>query len=540
MNVKYGAHSIRTLIDDLKKNHPDEIVEVDDEVSVSFEPTAYYLHYKKRSPVLLFNNVEGYPSFSLVTNIFGTEKRLAKISGFTSIKDVINNWSDVANGTSNTSLSFSSDGTPFHSKMIGDSLDLFSLPFTSHYEMDGSNTGFGRYITGGLTATADPEDEDVVNLSFSRIQPFARNKFAFDAGSHGHLWRYLDSSRKRNERLKMTILIGPNPVYYLLAASFIDNEFKKVKKIFDATFVRGYSNNIPIPFDTEIAIEAEFVPEESFEEGPFAEYVGYMGYDSTRFVAEVKSILSKENPIFYDIQPSNSSEHVNLFSVPRSSMVMKQLREALPKGPRYEVNWPHYGGRFISFGYVNSIEPGLAKQLGMTILGLDPLWNKIIFVNEGETKLDLETALINLASSGDFSVRNVSIISGMFVISSDPTRDERGNTGKIIITTRGPRPDFKRVTDGESVKLMTAGGGVLISHKKSTDQKISVIVGDDIDLNDYEQVGWALATRMNPETDITIERDRITLEATRKVPPVARIPERVMNKIEKRIRSLDN
>ncbi len=532
---KPDAYTIRSFVEDLRREHPEQIIEIEDEVSIDYEPTAYYLGLRKKKPVLIFKNLKGFKNFLLVTNIYGSEERLAMLSGFRSIREVIEKWSSVANGIPKEPLVISNLGDSFQTKITGEDLNLFDLPIPSHFELDGSRRGFSRYITSGLTTTVDPENGGIINLSFARIQPFEKRKFAFDAGSHGHLWKYLNISKESGDKLKMTILIGPNPIFYLLAASFIDNEFGKASEIFNIKFSPGHRNNIPIPSETEIAIEAEFLPEETFDEGPFAEYAGYMGYDSTKFVAEVKSILMKRNPIYYDIQPSNSSEHVNLFSVPRSSIVMKSVREALPKGPNYQVVWPHYGGRFISFGSVDSLEPGLAKQLGISILGHDPLWNKVVFVNEGKTDLTMEASLVNLAQSNEFSERNVVRMSKMFIISSDPTRDESGSSGKVVFVTKGNNLQTGKSVGDDRVVVKTNNGNVLISHDLREDQKVNVIVSDDIDITDEEQVGWAIATRLNPDEDIKIEKNRITFLATRDIPSVARVPESVKEKVEKKV-----
>ncbi|MEM0135431.1 MAG: UbiD family decarboxylase [Thermoplasmatales archaeon] len=541
MRAKPKAYSIRSYIEELKNDNRGDILEIEDKVSLSYETTAYYLRLRKKNQVLLFNNLEGYGDFSLVTNIYGSEERVARLAGFSSINEVIDKWSFFANEGSPEPLVVSHKSDVFPRIITGEDLNLFNLPIPSHYENDGSKTGYRKYITSGITTTRDPENESVINLSFARIQPFKKNKFAFDAGSHGHLWKYLNVSKERGEPIMMTILVGPNPIFYLLAASFIDNEFGKASKIFNIDFSQGHLNDVPIPSDTEIAIEAEFLPKETFDEGPFAEYVGYVGYDSTKFVAEVKSILMKKNPIYYDIQPSNSSEHVNLFSIPRSSLVMRSVREALPKGPDYQVKWPPYGGRFISFGYVDKPEPGFAKQLGISILGSDPLWNKLVFINEGRTELCVENALINMAQEKKFDERNVVKISEMFVISSDPTRDIRGNSGKIVFITHSNTSRVEKQMKGDKVIFKTRKGNVLISHENDDDyEKVNVIVPDDIDIRDPEQIGWAIATRSNPDTDIEIEKERVTFLALRKVPPVASIPKSVKEKIEKKLILLPN
>ncbi|MEM0137791.1 MAG: UbiD family decarboxylase [Thermoplasmata archaeon] len=537
MPKKPRAYSIRSYIEDLRRNEPQSLLEIQDEVDPDYEITAYYLHFRKRNPVLLFRNIKGHKTFSIVTNIFGSDDRLARLAGFNSINEVIENWANIAGSEpAGIRLPSAAEGN-FHSIVSGSNLNIFDLPIPAHYETDGSKTGNKKYITAGIMTTRDPEKRESINLSFSRIQPFSRDRFAFDAGSHGHLWKHLKTARERGQNLEATVLIGPNPVFYLLAASFIDNEFLKVRRLFNVDFEDGFENDIPIPSDTEIVLEAEFCPEESFDEGPFAEYTGYVGYDSTKFVAKVKSILLKKDPIYYDIHPSNSSEHVNLFSIPRSSIVMNSIKDALPKGPVYEVKWPHYGGRFICFGFVDKGEPGLAQQLGISILGLDPLWNKFVFINEGRTELDIRSALVNLAQENVFDGRNVLKFSEMFVISSDPTRDRSGVSGKIVFISHG-NAAAKEERKGDTLILETKGGKIAISHDTVDEgEKIGVVVPGDIDIGNYDEIGWAIATRSDPARDIVIEESRICFNATRKVAPVPSIPNEIKEKIEKRLRS---
>ncbi|WP_393972237.1 UbiD family decarboxylase domain-containing protein [Oxyplasma meridianum] len=74
----------------------------------------------------------------------------------------------------------------------GDGVDIFSLPIAIHYVSDGSRSGYGRYITFGLVPTRDHRYEEILNFSFTKIQPFARGRYAFDAESHGNVWGYLD------------------------------------------------------------------------------------------------------------------------------------------------------------------------------------------------------------------------------------------------------------------------------------------------------------------------------------------------------------
>lgn len=539
MKLKRNAFSLRSYLDYLRKYRSNEIFEVNDETSIEFETTAYYLELLKSNPVILFRKLKEFRDYELVTNIFGSEGRFLNIAGFESMDQFMYGWKKITNSDVVDQLEIVEDNPPFRARTFTHDIDIFNIPFPSHYDLDGSNKNFSRYITSGLTTTIDPENEGIINMSFSRIQPFMKTKFAFDAGSHGHLWKYLNISRENGQKLDMSVIIGCNPIFYILAASFTDNEYSKASQLFNLTFANGLKNRIPIPSDSEIVIEAEFLPNEVFDEGPFAEYTGYMGYDSTKFVANVKSIMMRDKPIYYDIQPSNASEHVNLFSFPRSSVVMNSLRETLPKGPNVNVYWPHYGGRFLTFAYVSNPEPGIGTQLGLSIIGLDPLWNKVVFVNEGVTNLDLESALVNMIKSPKFSDVTLTKISKSFIISSDPAISEDGTTGKLIIVTKGTPIPYEKMISEEGLLLRTRFGEVLVSHSHSANHRVNIRVPDDICLSNIEQIGWALATRFNPDRDILIEGDRISISATSKTPPVPSIPEKVMKKIRKKIISFE-
>src|SRR6185503_1426287 len=81
----------------------------------------------------------------------------------------------------------------------------------------------------------------------------------------------------------------------------------------------GVTNQVPVPSDAEIVIEAEVLPNEYYHEGPCGEFTGYMAARTTGSVAKVKAILRRARPIYYDIQPSNSYEHIGLFTRSRKA-----------------------------------------------------------------------------------------------------------------------------------------------------------------------------------------------------------------------------
>ena len=539
MSEIHGRQSLRSFLDQLSRSGNNALRIIEDETDTEYEITAYSLITAGENPALLFKNIKDYPDFNIVTNLLGSEERVAMATGYDNIPDFLRKWNSVLSGDDLFSIDTLESKPPVKEVIrTGKDVDIFSLPVPRHYISDGSRSGFGRYITSGLVLSRDPRNEDILNLSFTRIQLIGRDRYAFDAGSHGNLWGYLDYCRKNGKKLEVSVIIGAHPVFYILGAAFTRNEYAKAGGIINAGYTSGISNDLPVPSDSEIVVEAECSPDETFDEGPFAEYTGYMGQDSTKNVAHVKTIMSRKTPIFYDIQPSNSSEHINLFSMSRTAAVTESLRKFMPKGPVYSIVWPHYGSRYLSLGYVENGSMAIARQFGTGIVGTDSLWGKIVFINNGKTDLAFERAMMNLAQTDISKGENILIFRNMYIISSDITSETDGTAGKVLFTTSGTQEKIMKYSSKDKTELVSGDSKVVISHRMQENGNLNLQVADDIDLSDMEKIGWAIATRMNPQHDLEVKDNRIFMKAIRKHPEIPAIPENIMNMVRKKMRQI--
>ena len=249
-------------------------------------------------------------------------------------------------------------------------------------------------------------------------------------GTRAHFWRYVQSATQRGDSLQVSVVVGAHPVFYMLAASFIENEYSIAAKLIGATFTNGVTNQVPIPSEAEIVIEAEVVPNEYYHEGPCGEFTGYMAGRTTGSVAKVKTILRRARPIYYDIQPSNSYEHIGLFTTQRNAKISRMMAEVLPPGARYNIEWPLISATFLTLCSLPNPEPGIAKQAGLGLLALNALLSKIVMVNEGDSELELERFLANLSVTGARNGENVHIIPDVFGIKLDATSTPEGTNGK--------------------------------------------------------------------------------------------------------------
>jgi 2,5-furandicarboxylate decarboxylase 1 len=529
--------SLADFLDRYRRSYPEDVFLVDEEVDVEYEPTAYYKLLEEKNPLIWFSKVKGYPDFQLVTNVMGSRRRMAFSLGLDSESKLYETWNEAIN--SKGEIRISEERSPIKERIFqGKDVDLYSLPVVKHYSGDGSHTGFGRYITSGLAVARDPLSPDTINMSFTRMQIISKDRYAFDMGSRSHFWRYVQSATQKGDSLQVSVVVGAHPVFYLLAASFIENEYSIAAKLIAATFTNGMTNDVPLPSEAEIVIEAEVIPNEYFHEGPCGEFTGYMAARTTGSVAKVKAILRRAKPIYYDIQPSNSYEHIGLFTTPRNAKISRMMAEVLPPGAKYEIEWPLISATFLALCSLPNPEPGIAKQAGLGLLALNALLSKIVMVNEGDCELKLERFLANLSVTGARNGENVHIITDVFAIKIDPTTTPEGTNGKMIIVTRNSGLPYREFLTTDCVRIVSGNSEVVISHKPTVEGRVNIIVGDDIDLQNSNQIVWALSTRLRPDKDVIFgDNGKIVFETTRmteklEVPSLPKdVIERIANKL---------
>jgi 3-polyprenyl-4-hydroxybenzoate decarboxylase len=171
---------------------------------------------------------------------------------------------------------------------------------------------------------------------------------------------------------------------------------------------------------------------------------------------------------------------------------------------------------------------------------LNALLSKIVIVNEGDCELELERFLANLSVTGARNGENVHIITGVFAIKLDPTTTPEGTNAKIIIVTKNSGLAYRKFATPDFVKLVSGNSEVVISHKPAAEARVNVIVGDDIDLQNSNQIVWALSMRLRPDRDVTFgENGKIVFDTTRttKTLEVPSLPPDVLKRISSEIKS---
>lgn len=355
--------SLRTFLADLPS---DEVMHVPGHVDPNYFKTALALELdaRKRAPVIQF---EAAPDrdVAIVTNLFADRERIARMAG----ADRAGFHACFMRALEHRIDAVLVDGGPVHEVVEeGRQVNAEMLPITRHFEGDA-----GRYISSGILVCKDP-DTGVRNLSFQRMQVKGPDRFGVSLHSRGHIWEHLQRSAARGRNLPVAVVIGCHPAIYLAAAAKVAmevDEFGIAGALLGqpVQLLRCRTIDVEVPATAEYVLEGEILADEHEDEGPFGEYTGYSTSRSTRNVFVVKAITRRARPIYLDIVPGFSNEHLLLGRSAKEAHVFGRLKELVPN--LVALNYPKSGTHFHAYLSLRKTAEGQARHALMLLLGLD-------------------------------------------------------------------------------------------------------------------------------------------------------------------------
>jgi 4-hydroxy-3-polyprenylbenzoate decarboxylase len=241
---------------------------------------------KAGGPALLFHDVAG-SEFPVLTNQFGSERRMAMAFGARSLADVeqrVRNAVDlgkprtIAEGFTKAAslgaIAYSFPHTvvadaPVH-EVVDHDPDLTKLPVLTTWPLDG-----GPFVTLPLVFTADPETKQQ-NVGMYRVQVYDKNT----TGMH---WQKHKQGRAHAEkwgrRIPVAVVIGADPAITYAATAPLP---PVIDEMVFAGFLRGRpirmvkcrTIDIKVPADAEFVLEGYVDNDDLRVEGPFGDHTG--------------------------------------------------------------------------------------------------------------------------------------------------------------------------------------------------------------------------------------------------------------------------
>jgi 4-hydroxy-3-polyprenylbenzoate decarboxylase len=257
-------------------------------------------------------------------------------------------------------------GPVLENVLVGDQVDVTRFPAPLWHEGDG-----GRYIgTGSFNVTMDPE-EKWVNLGTYRVMIHDAKSVGFyiSPGKHGRIHR--DKYQQRNEPMPTVIVLGGDPMTFLLACSetpygICEYDIAGGLRGKPVDVVRGRFTGLPIPANAELVLEGFVEPNKRRAEGPFGEWTGYYASDVREEpVMDIKAIYHRNDPILLGCPPQRPPDELARYrAVTRSALLRQNIQKA--GVPDVKAVWAHEVGtaRMLVGVSITQRYPGHSKQAG--------------------------------------------------------------------------------------------------------------------------------------------------------------------------------
>lgn len=395
---------LRSAIEVLR-DIPGQLMEVDRPVDTKAEVAGIYRYIGARGtikrptkigPMLLCNNVEGFPNASIAIGVLSSRERVGYLLGTAPeelghfyVNSLKNPITPVvvpnAQAVCQEEVYLASDPD----------FDLWKiLPATMTTPVDGAH-----YVTMGLCYAHDPDDDTVGNATIHRMSIQSKDEMCVGFGGYRHIGIFKDKAFKKGQTLPISVSIGLDPAIYL-ASCF---EPPTTPLGFDELTIAGAMRNCPVELtrcrtineyciaNAEFVIEGELLPDKMlFEDSTtgtgcaIPEFGGYASTARKQPVLKVKAVTCRHKPIF-QMCIGASEEHVNMSGLPTEAAMLIQLEKAMP-GKVVNAYCPPCGGGklngILQFKKSSPEDEGKQRQAALLALGTAPEMKNIIIVDE--------------------------------------------------------------------------------------------------------------------------------------------------------------
>jgi UbiD family decarboxylase len=433
---------LRTFLRDYRAAHPDDVLVFEGEASADQDTTAviWELAAQGRHPMLVFEKVAGLAAVPVVTNIFGSRERIARMIGATTATLHV-----AYQKCSHAAMPPREVASGPIAEIVETNVDLGTLPILKHFATDR-----GPYITNGAVVAESP-DGSGGNVSYHRamIREGANNELATSLHSRGHLWRLLNMAKAKGKPMAVAMVIGAHPCFMLAASArlgFLEDERNVAGGLMGEPLevVRTPKYGIRVPAHAEFVLEGTIDPDAQSDEGPFGEFTGYSSNRSTNNVLRVETVLRRKLPYLVDVAGGNSAEHLNLGRVPREAEMVEKLRDRFPSVTA--VHYPSSGTHFHAYVAVKQMRPGEARQIMVGLLGWDPYLKTVIAVDE-DVDVTRDSEVLWALATHFQPARDIVVIDGLPGNALDPSASGIGTTSRMgLDATRGPGFEGVRAT----------------------------------------------------------------------------------------------
>ncbi|HGF7510940.1 4-hydroxy-3-polyprenylbenzoate decarboxylase [Vibrio cholerae] len=449
----------------------------------------------------------------------------------------------------------------------GDEVDLDKIPVMSCWPDD-----VAPLLTWGLTITRGPHKKRQ-NLGIYRQQKIARNKVIMRWLAHrGGALDLRDWMEKHpGEPFPVSVAFGADPSTILGAVTPVPDTlseyaFAGLLRGSRTEVVKSISNDLEVPASAEIVLEGYIDPNEFADEGPYGDHTGYYNEVERHHVFTVTHVTMRNKPIYHSTYTGRPPDEPAVLGVALNEVFVPILQKQFPEIADFYL--PPEGCSYrMAIVTLKKQYPGHAKRvmLGVWSFLRQFMYTKFVIVCDEQVNArdwpQVIAAMVNHMSplrdtlfiehtpidSLDFASPVVGLGSkiGLDATVKWPAELVLSNSDQSEKTTTLSLEDLKARLSDEAdvldVALPEAANGklvLLLINKQEAGQaqqllqrvvdklngdsplKFVILCDDDVNIHDWNDVIWAMTTRMDPARDSLriVGQDLICFDATNKLP----------------------
>ncbi|GLT18988.1 3-octaprenyl-4-hydroxybenzoate carboxy-lyase [Vibrio zhanjiangensis] len=452
----------------------------------------------------------------------------------------------------------------------GDDVDLDKIPVMSCWPDD-----VAPLLTWGLTITQGPFKKRQ-NLGIYRQQKLSKNKVIMRWLAHrgGALdlqdWMELNPGKP----FPVSVAFGADPATILGAVTPIPDTlseyaFAGLLRGSKTEVVKSISNDLEVPASAEIVLEGYIDPDEYADEGPYGDHTGYYNEKERHHVFTVTHITMRNDPIYHSTYTGRPPDEPAVLGVALNEVFVPILQKQFPEIIDFYL--PPEGCSYrMAVVTIKKQYPGHAKRVMMGVWSflrqfmytkfvlvcdenvnarcwddiviamckhMDPVADTLMIDNTPIDSLDFASPIVGLGSKMGLDATVKWEAEKSNTLESLPVHKEAISKDKLEKLYQScPEIVDIAVHESEGVsrfvilsmvktqamqsRLVLDGvWAFLIQH---TNAKFVVLCDEDVNVHDWNDIIWAITTRMDPSRDTfqveakNGQSSKLALDATKK------------------------
>ncbi|MEZ8094838.1 4-hydroxy-3-polyprenylbenzoate decarboxylase [Photobacterium swingsii] len=432
----------------------------------------------------------------------------------------------------------------------GDEVDLDKVPVMSCWPGD-----VAPLLTWGLTITKGPNKKRQ-NLGIYRQQKLGKNKVIMRWLAHrgGALDLRDWMETHPGKPFPVTVAFGADPATILGAVTPVPDTlseyaFAGLLRGSKTEVVKSLSNDLDVPASAEVVLEGYIDPTEFADEGPYGDHTGYYNEVESHHVFTVTHVSMRNNPIYHSTYTGRPPDEPAVLGVALNEVFVPILQKQFPEITDFYL--PPEGCSYrMAVVTMKKQYPGHAKRVMMGVWSflrqfmytkfvvvcdddvnardwnsvihamttrMDPVRDTVMIDNTPIDSLDFASPVVGLGSKMGLDVtikwdaETVNSPSEAFTVNHDFDVDAglkvlREQHPEILDCYLPPEADSHRMAI-VSIKKEGAGQAIAVMEAvwaflaQFTNAKFVIVCDDDVNVRDWNDVIWAVTTRMDPIRD---------------------------------------